>query len=773
MSPVEVANRLAAQFGSWAVSASVVSAAVFLLVALAWLVIRHRASAQVGHLLFLTPLLPLTTPSVWVLDAPDWVPQVAVPGATSRPAVPALTGAPVQAAPVSGAGLQASAGPGATVEQASIHATGAGPLGLEPRVDVRADLLRARPQGSSLSPVAISLIVWALAAAALLARFARNQLDLHRVLDRAPRLEGPEGARVRAAVRRLGPLLDLRAEAEVVTSDAVPGPAVWSLRRPRIVFPAGLAAQLSDDQLDALLLHELAHVRRRDLLVSFVQRAVQLLWFFHPVVWLTGRAAAARREEACDEVAVLHGTVLHGTRGSAVALAEAILRTATFLPPSTRTIPTSFLPRRPTNTPLQMRIQNVLRPTHRRSSRLSAASRVLVVLASLPALVRLCPAQEHAPVESPSPLSRPGVAETTPAIDADAATDAAIVRSLSWLLEQQAADGHWPTGPSTEAETGELTSVGVTGLTLRALLLRADLWAQLDAGAATGRARNAVLGGLRYLEGLQQESGLFGEATGSRFMQSHAVATLAWIEGAPYLDDEPRSKAVTERAVAVILGARNPYGGWRFSLEPRGDQDPITTATMLETLRAARTAGVEFPDSDWRSPMLLLKELTSEESGRTGYFDRGDRDPRLPGKRAGFPPEATELCTASALGARLEWGESPDAAAPLARAAELLGRSRPTWDLEAGRVDFYYWLAGTRALRQMEGDHLARWSEDLRDALLPNQVRLPHTSPDDAGIERGYWPAVDAWSTEGTSVHSTALCTLALALSSPAAVKKD
>lgn len=95
-------------------------------------------------------------------------------------------------------------------------------------------------------------------------------------------------------------------------------PMVIGHLRPVILMPVGLLAGLPAGQIEAILLHELAHIRRRDYLVNLLQRSVECLFFYHPAVWWIGRVIRDERENCCDDVAVALGG---NAREYAVALA--------------------------------------------------------------------------------------------------------------------------------------------------------------------------------------------------------------------------------------------------------------------------------------------------------------------------------------------------------------------------------------------------------------------------------------------------------------------
>jgi TonB family protein len=78
-------------------------------------------------------------------------------------------------------------------------------------------------------------------------------------------------------------------------------PAVWHVWRPIIVLPESIASHLDDDELEAIMLHELVHIERRDNLIGNLQLALCALLWFHPLVWFISRKLFDERELACDE----------------------------------------------------------------------------------------------------------------------------------------------------------------------------------------------------------------------------------------------------------------------------------------------------------------------------------------------------------------------------------------------------------------------------------------------------------------------------------------
>ena len=78
-------------------------------------------------------------------------------------------------------------------------------------------------------------------------------------------------------------------------------PAVWRVWRPIVVLPESIANQLDDEELEAIMLHELVHIQRRDNLIGNLQLALCALLWFHPLVWFISRKLFDEREQACDE----------------------------------------------------------------------------------------------------------------------------------------------------------------------------------------------------------------------------------------------------------------------------------------------------------------------------------------------------------------------------------------------------------------------------------------------------------------------------------------
>ena len=112
---------------------------------------------------------------------------------------------------------------------------------------------------------------------------------------------------IRAVLDEAARMLGVRRPVRIALSRAHHGPVLAGVLRPVILLPEDLPRTLEPDPLRLVLAHELAHVRRWDNLVLLLQRLAEIVFFFHPVVWLCGWAMRREAEAACDDAVIEAG----------------------------------------------------------------------------------------------------------------------------------------------------------------------------------------------------------------------------------------------------------------------------------------------------------------------------------------------------------------------------------------------------------------------------------------------------------------------------------
>ncbi|HEX8038879.1 MAG TPA: M56 family metallopeptidase [Chryseosolibacter sp.] len=98
--------------------------------------------------------------------------------------------------------------------------------------------------------------------------------------------------------------LGIRKLITLAQSRAITSPIVIGYFKPVILIPVGMLSGLTTEQLETIFLHELAHIKRHDYLVNFIQSVVETVFFFNPVVWTLSELIRREREFCCDDLVV-------------------------------------------------------------------------------------------------------------------------------------------------------------------------------------------------------------------------------------------------------------------------------------------------------------------------------------------------------------------------------------------------------------------------------------------------------------------------------------
>lgn len=322
--------------------------------------------------------------------------------------------------------------------------------------------------------------------------------------------------------------------------------------------------------------------------------------------------------------------------------------------------------------------------------------------------------------------------------------------ALAWLARHQAEDGSWPgvrkdgCCPSTaNSEFG----VGLTGLSLLAFV-RGGL------PPASREAREGIPRAAAWIVRRQELGGMIGPGDGVKPLYGHALCTLALAELQAASPSEAL-KGPLRHAVEFLVAAQNPGKGWRYQSRS-GDNDTSVTFWCAWALLAARRAGLEVPEAAFRGAKIWLAEVTEEGYGRVGYTQRSTGRTSLPGLNEQFDHHESLTALGHWLWIALGTSRQEERTAS---AMQLLLRDVPKW--EGNNNDFYYWFAGTLALREQQGPDGAgwkRWEEAARLSLLAHQWGKYD------GCLSGSWDPVDRWGSEGGRVYATALNALTLGI---------
>ncbi len=181
------------------------------------------------------------------------------------------------------------------VEQPPAAVIPAGPMREEARETAPASPPPAEPVLAPSDAVMLLLLVGVLVMSVMLARKYGAQRRLVGGSARA-------GEQLACMLCRCARMLGVRRIPEVMLSGAIQTPMLVGAIRPVILLPEGIMDSCGEGDLRAMLLHELAHVRRFDMALLWLQQLAQVLFFFNPAVWLAGREMRRERELACDEM---------------------------------------------------------------------------------------------------------------------------------------------------------------------------------------------------------------------------------------------------------------------------------------------------------------------------------------------------------------------------------------------------------------------------------------------------------------------------------------
>jgi uncharacterized protein (TIGR03435 family) len=219
------------------------------------------------------------------------------------------------------------------------------------------------------------VLVWSVGVALLAFRIAGGAWRVHRI-HRAALTMAP--SRWSAEAQRVAERLGLNRMLRVVDAAMIATPTVVGYLRPVVLLPIAAFGTLSPAQVEAILAHELAHIRRHDGIVNLLQVLAETVLFYHPAVWWVSSRIRTEREHCCDDVAV-------AACGDPVRYAEALTELAAWSTPAPR------LALSATSGSLVRRVRRILLPRrHAAPSRqgLAIAAIMIAFVVALTVVVR-------------------------------------------------------------------------------------------------------------------------------------------------------------------------------------------------------------------------------------------------------------------------------------------------------------------------------------------------------------------------------------------------
>ena len=176
-------------------------------------------------------------------------------------------------------------------------------------------------------------------------------------------------------------------------------PGIFGVARPVLVWPEGISSRLEDAHLEAIIAHEVWHVRRRDNLAAVFHMLVEAIFWFYPLVWWVGARLVEERERACDEQVLQLGS-------HPQVYAESILKICEFCVGSPLACVSGV-----TGADLKQRIVNIMneRITRKldltRKLLLTAAAAIAIFIPVVVGLMNLAQSHAQAPAESAAGLT--------------------------------------------------------------------------------------------------------------------------------------------------------------------------------------------------------------------------------------------------------------------------------------------------------------------------------------------------------------------------------
>jgi beta-lactamase regulating signal transducer with metallopeptidase domain/TolA-binding protein len=309
-------NDVGRGFCTHAAGMFVQSGVLIVVLLLVDLVLRKRVRATLRYWIWMLVFVKLLLPPSLSLPTGIgyWVGGYATRPASMSPPAPQMeeTHAPVMASPQPEVTVPTGVPPAQTVA-AEIR-----PVTREPVESIAVRGERLTWQGGVF-------LLWGVGVLVLTARVTQRLYFVRRLIAQAEPAQGPWLDLLDQCCGRVGVCRRIGMKASIRSFS----PAVCGLWRPTILMPASLLTESSACNVRVVLIHELAHVKRADLSVNCLQTALQIIYFYNPLVWLANAIVRHVREQAVDEMVLVALGAEAGSYGPAlIDIAEMTFRRA-------------------------------------------------------------------------------------------------------------------------------------------------------------------------------------------------------------------------------------------------------------------------------------------------------------------------------------------------------------------------------------------------------------------------------------------------------------
>jgi len=280
------------------------SSALILILLLLNLLLRKRVKAVFRYCLWMLLLAKLVLPVGFALPCSPayWVrtPLPDVRKTDDAPSASQLVAANADQAsahsPIPAAPETETPAPATSAEQTPTTGTASSPPA--PHTPVNAS---TQPPQVAISWQSLVSLGWLMAVLVMLGLLIQRALFVKSLMRQAKPAEENMLRQLKHCAVKMG----MQQKVDLRISPNATSPSVCGLMRPVILIPEHLGEHLDAGQIDAILMHELAHIKRADLWVNLVQALLQIVYFYNPLLWLANTLIRRIREQAVDEMVLV------------------------------------------------------------------------------------------------------------------------------------------------------------------------------------------------------------------------------------------------------------------------------------------------------------------------------------------------------------------------------------------------------------------------------------------------------------------------------------